>query len=311
MKWIKKGLIFNTTNNYDWMQTHAQLPTVDLINEDKLRIYFSTRGNKNISLTTYIDVMADNPKEICCVHNKPILDLGKLGCFDESGIMPSCIITSNNKKYFYYVGWNVGASIRYRVSAGLAISNDDGNTYKKISDGPLIDRSIVDPYAIGNISILIENNIWRMWYMSYNKWEIINGITEPFYNIKYAESEDGINWTRKGLICIDFKNEQEAGIARPVVIKENGTYKMFYSFRTAVNYRKDKSESYRMGYAESNDGIIWTRKDEEVGIESSDNGWDSEMIAYPYIYKHKDKVYMFYNGNGFGKSGFGYAELEF
>lgn len=311
MKWIKKGLIYYVDNINGWMQTHAQLPTVDLINKDTLRIYFSTRNSKNVSLTTFIDVMADDPKEICYLHDKPIITLGKLGCFDESGIMPSCIITHNSKKYFYYVGWNVGASIRYRVSAGLAISSDDGHTFTKISDGPILDRNIVDPFGIGNISILIENNIWRMWYMSYNKFEIVNAIVEPFYNIKYAESEDGINWNRKGIICIDFKNEQEAGIARPFVIKEDGIYKMFYCFRTAVNYRNDKSESYRMGYAESDDGLVWKRKDEEVGIETSDNGWDSEMIAYPYIYKHNKKFYMFYNGNGFGKSGFGYAELEF
>ena len=312
MKWIKKGLIYKVDNNNAWMQTHAQLPTLDLINKDTLRIYFSTRNSKNISLTTYIDVMADNPKEICYVHDKPIIILGKLGCFDESGIMPSCITTHNHKKYFYYVGWNVGASIRYRVSAGLAISNDDGHTFTKISDGPILDRNIVDPFAIGNISILIENNIWRMWYMSYTKWEILNGIPEPFYNIKYAESTDGINWDRKGIVCVDFKNEQEAGLARPFVYKENGIYKMFYSFRTAAaNYRKDKSESYKMGYAESEDGISWIRKDDEVGIGTSEDGWDSEMICYPHIIKVDDKYLMLYNGNGFGESGFGYAELEF
>jgi hypothetical protein len=312
MKWVKKGLIYNVDNKNDWMQTHAQLPTIDLINNDILRIYFSTRNNKSISLITYIDVKANNPKEICYVHDKPIIGLGKLGCFDESGIMPSCIITHNNNKYFYYVGWNVGTTIRYRVSCGLSISSDGGGSFSRISEGPILDRNLVDPFAIGNVSILIENNIWKMWYMSYVKWEVLNSIPEPFYNIKYAESTDGINWERKGIICIDFKNEEEAGLARPCVYKNNGIYKMFYSFRTAeANYRKDKNESYKMGYAESIDGINWIRKDEEVGIETSDTGWDSEMIAYPYIYNYNEKFYMFYNGNGFGKSGFGFAELEY
>jgi hypothetical protein len=134
MKWIKKGLIFQVDSKKSWMQTHAQLPTVDMIDKDTLRIYFSTRNCDNVSFTTYINVMAGIPQKICYIHDEPILNLGKLGCFDESGIMPSCIITHNYKKYFYYVGWNVGASIRYRVSAGLAISNDDGHTFTKISD---------------------------------------------------------------------------------------------------------------------------------------------------------------------------------
>ena len=309
--WQKKGLIFKVDKNADWMQTHAQLPTADLIGDNKLRIYFCTRNNKNMSFTTYLDVMADNPKNICYVHDKPILDLGKLGCFDESGIMPSWIINHDDKKYLYYIGWNIGASIRYRVSLGLAISDDGGNTFKKVSQGPVLDRNIIDPFAIGNQAIIIENNIWRMWYMSYVKWEILNGIPEPFYNIKYAESTDGIHWDRRDVVCIDFKDKQEAGIARPHVYLENGIYKMFYSYRTAAsNYRKDKNESYKIGYAESKDGLSWVRKDDEAGIGTSDSGWDSEMICYPNIVKVNGKCLMFYNGNGFGRSGFGYAELE-
>jgi hypothetical protein len=309
--WNKKGLIFQIDNKKSWMQTHAQLPTVDIIDKNTFRIYFSTRNSENMSYTTYLDVMAKNPKKITYIHDKPILSLGNLGCFDESGIMPSWIITHNNRKYLYYIGWNVGTSIRYRVSLGLAISDDNGNTFNKISNGPVLDRNVIDPFAIGNQTIIIENDIWRMWYMSYAKWEVVDGITEPYYNIKYAESTDGINWDRKGIVCIDFKNEQEAGIARPFVFKENGIYKMYYSYRTAVNYRNDKKESYKIGYAESNDGLSWVRKDDEIGIGTSENGWDSEMICYPYIVKNDNKYLMFYNGNGFGKSGFGYAELEY
>ena len=65
-----------------------------------------------------------------------------------------------------------------------------------------------------------------------------------------------------------------------------------------------------MGYAESNDGIVWVRKDDLAGIEHSANGWDSDMIAYPYIHQSKQNKYIFYNGNGFGKTGFGFAVLS-
>ena len=146
--------------------------------------------------------------------------------------------------------------------------------------------------------------------MSYTKWDLINDFAEPFYHIKYAESGDGINWDRRNIVCIDFKSSDEGGIARPCVIKENDIYKMWYSYRKFSDYRINKNHSYRIGYAESADGIRWTRKDEDVGIDVSMEGWDSEMIAYPYIYEHKGKKYMFYNGNGFGKSGFGYAVLD-
>jgi hypothetical protein len=310
MKWLKKGLIFKVENNYDWMQTHAQVPIVDKIDNEKLRIYFGTRDSQNRTLTTFIEVEADNPQNILYIHDKPILSLGRWGCFDDSGVMPSDIISYEDKKYFYYLGWNVGSSVRYRVANGLAISEDNGETFKRVSEGPIMDRSLVDPIAASTQCVLVENSIWKTWYMSYVKWEIVNGLTEPFYHIKYAESQDGINWERKGIVCIDFKSSKEAGIACPFVIKENDMYKMWYSYRTAENYRTVKAQSYRIGYAESFDGIKWIRKDEEVGIDVSESGWDSEMISYPYVYEHKGRNYMLYNGNGFGKSGFGYAILE-
>lgn len=310
MKWIKKWLIFKVERRHEWMQTHAQVPIVDKIDNERLRIYFGTRDSKNRTLTTFIEVEADNPRNILYVHDEPILPLGRLGCFDDSGVMPSDIISYNGKKFFYYVGWNVGHSVRYRVANGLAISEDNGVAFKRISEGPIMDRSIVDPIAVSTQCVLVEKGVWKMWYMSYVKWEIINGIAEPFYHIKYAESKDGINWDRKGIVCIDFKSDVEAGIARPFVLKEEGIYKMWYSYRSAVNYRSDKSASYRIGYAESKDGINWKRKDEEVGIDVSEDGWDSEMIAYPYVYEQNGRKYMFYNGNGFGASGFGYAILK-
>ncbi len=310
MKWIKMGLVFKVDNNYDWMQTHAQVPIADRINDERLRIYFGTRDEKNRTLTTYIEVDADDPQNVLYVHNKPILYLGRLGCFDDSGVMPSDIVDLKGKKFFYYLGWNIGHSVRYRVANGLAISEDNGETFKRISEGPIMDRNLIDPIAVSTQCVLVEGRIWKMWYMSYVKWEIINEITEPFYNIRYAESEDGVNWKRKGMVCIDFKSDEEAGIARPYVLKEDGIYKMWYSFRKGLDYRTDRSQGYRIGYAESTDGLRWERKDDEVGISVSEDGWDSEMIAYPYIYEHKGKKHMLYNGNGFGESGFGLAILE-
>jgi len=310
MDWIKKGLIFTVDKNHDWMQTHAQVPLVDDISDGRLRIYFGTRDKFNRTSITYIEVEAENPQNILYIHDISILSLGNPGAFDEDGIMPSWIVTFNNKKYLYYLGWNKGSSVSYRLANGLAISEDDGQKFQKISEGPIMDRSIIDPYSVSNQSILIENEVWKMWYMSFVKWEVVNGIPEPYYLIKYGESKDGIQWETKGQVCIDFKSPDECGISRPCVLKEDGIYKMWYSFRGIKNYRTDKKNSYRIGYAESEDGIHWIRKDEQVGIDVSENGWDSEMIAYPFVFNVKDKKYMFYNGNGFGKSGFGYAVMN-
>jgi hypothetical protein len=311
MKWKKAGLIHSIYDHNEWMVSHAQVPIVDKVGENRLRIYYGTRDKKGRTLTTYIEVEEKNPSNILYVHEKPILPLGRLGCFDDSGVMPSDIVSHNGNKYLYYLGWNVGHSVRYRVANGLAISEDGGETFSRISEGPIMDRNIIDPIAVSTQCVLVDEGVWKMWYMSYTKWELVHGITEPFYHIKYAESTDGIQWNRDGNVCIGFVSKSEAGIARPIVIREDGLYKMWFSTRTAVDYRKDKTQSYRIGYAESLDGKTWNRMDDEVGITVSGSGWDSEMIAYPYVVKYSDRKIMFYNGNGFGRTGFGYAISDY
>jgi hypothetical protein len=127
------------------------------------------------------------------------------------------------------------------------------------------------------------------------------GKSEHKYHIEYAESRDGINWQREGLVAIDFANDQVFAISRPSVIHDNDRWRMWYSFR---------GHAYRIGYAESEDGRQWNRLDTQVGIDVSVTGWDSEMIEYPFVFDHKGQRYMLYNGNGYGKTGFGLAVLE-
>jgi hypothetical protein len=309
MEWEKRGLIFNVDGSLSWNKTHAQVPVAFLLDNSTIRIYYSTRNFENKSSTSFIDVNAENPQEIKYIHNKPILELGSLGSFDESGIMPSSIVKSNDLIYLFYIGWSIRTTVPYHNSIGLAFSKDNGVTFEKAGYGPLFDSTLNEPFFTGTSNVFIEDDIWHIYYLSCIKWEIINDKPEPFYNIKYANSVDGINWKRNGKVAIELNND-EAGLASASVMKDNNIYKMWYCFRKGLNYRNDKNYSYRIGYAESLNLIDWIRKDSCVGIEISEKGWDSEMIAYPNIIKFKDKKYMFYNGNGFGKTGFGYAILK-
>lgn len=307
--WKKKGKIFERNKSFDWSQTHSPLPTPYLINNDTLRIYYTSRDTDQKSRISYIDVNPDNPQEILFVNPDPILDLGDLGTFDDRGMTSSFILLVKDQLYFYYNGYNIGTTARYRIAIGLAIGNKLGHSFKKISKGPIMDRSIFDPCGVATPCIIFEDGIYKMWYASFTKWELVNGDAEPFYRIAYAESHDAIQWNPKDQICIDF-NADEGGIVNPSVIKINNIYYMWFSVRKNTNYRNVLDSSYRIGFATSKDGFIWDRKDENVEIGLSLEGWDSEMICYPNVIRYKDKLYMFYNGNGFGQSGFGYAELE-
>lgn len=309
MKWDKRGLIFNVNGDFQWGQSHAQCPVVDVLNDDVWRIYYASRNKKGQSQISYIEVEAGNPENIIYQNPNYLFDLGAIGTFDDSGVMPSSIVSINNNKYLYYVGWTLKTTVPYHNSVGIAVSEDNGKSFKRMFEGSIMPSINIEPYFTGTSCVLIENGIWRMWYLSCIKWEIINGNSEPYYHIKYAESKDGIHWNRNGSVAIDFKGQTEGGIVSASVLKEDEIYKMWYGFRKADDYRDNKQNSYRIGYAESIDGITWERKDEKVGISISPEGWDSQMISYPNVIKYKNQKFMFYNGNGFGKTGFGYAKL--
>jgi len=308
MKWEKKGKIFECSKLYDWNQTHTQEPTVDVV-DDMFRIYYSTRDTQNRSSTSYFDVLADDPSKIVYTHSDFVLPLGDRGCFDDCGVMPSCIVDCGNRKYLYYIGWNVRNTIPYQLSLGLAVKDFGTNEFSRYSKGPILDRSTVDPYLCTTAFVMFQDEKWHMWYASGTGFTVVNDRVEPLYHIKYASSNDGINWLREGKVAIGYKNDFEC-TARPSVIFENGLFRMWYTYRGIVDYRENRLNSYSIGYAESDNGIDWKRMDDKVGIKLSEQGWDSEMMAYPYVVNHKGTLYMFYNGNGFGQSGIGYAVLN-
>ena len=303
--WKKLGLIYNVENNTEWMHSHASVPFAELIEDDLYKIYFSSRNKNNESSIGYILIDINNPKEILEVSEEPVLTKGDLGTFDDSGTMGCCILDKGNKKYLYYVGWNLGVTVPFRNSIGLAISEDNGQTYNKAFSGPIIDRTKDEPHFTASNCVIEDDGIYKIWYLSCTDWTDVDGKKVHNYHIKYAESDDGINWKRDGIVAIDYKDEYEYAISVPRVIKENRIYKMWFSSRGTKEV-----PTYRIRYAESLDGKKWIRKDNEVGIDVSKSGWDSEMICYPFVFDHKGKRYMLYNGNDYGKTGFGLAVLE-
>jgi predicted GH43/DUF377 family glycosyl hydrolase len=309
-KWIKKGLIYKPSGQYWWSRSYASVPTVDTTDENLWRIYFGTRDEMNRNRISYIEVEAGNPANVLYEHDAPVLDLGKLGTFDDCGVMPSWILNHDGKKYLYYIGWTVRSTIPYHNSIGLAISTDGGRSFERFSEGPLFGETYLEPFFTGTSCVLLENGIWKNWYLSCTGWTRVEGRAEPRYHIKYAESRDGINWDRQSIVAVDYKSDSEAGIVRASILMENGLYHMWYSYRGGVDYRTDPQASYRIGYAQSKDGISWTRMDDSAGIDVSPEGWDAEMIEYPHVIQCYNTRYMFYNGNKFGESGFGFAELS-
>lgn len=282
--------------------SYAAVPIVLQLSGHTFRIFFTNRNKDNQSEPYFIDLDL-RTLQFLSTPEKVKIDLGELGTFDDSGIMPSCIIDQNNELWMYYIGWNLGVTVPFRNSIGLAVSKDNGLSFHKKYTGPVIDRTKDEPHFAASNCVVFHDDIFKIWYLSCTKWELKHGKPTHYYHIKYATSIDGIHWERKGIVAIDFKDEFENAISVPRVWVENETYKMWYSYRSIHN-------TYQIGYAESKNGIDWIRLDEIVDLATSGEQWDKDMQCYPCVFNYEHNTYMLYNGNGYGKTGFGIAILQ-
>jgi hypothetical protein len=301
MWWEKRGLIFAPDGSRWWARSYATIPTAE-VRREVIRVYFAALDEKRFGRIGYVDLDPERPERILAESTEPILDLGLEGTFDDSGVNPSCVVSVDGARYLYYIGWQRASRVPYLLFAGLAI-NRGGENFIKVGPAPVLDRTAAEPFLRSATSVIVDQDLFKAWYVSGLGWTHVGESQYPTYIIRYAESSDGMNWVRKGGDCIRFENENEFGFGRPWVIKEPDGYKMWYSIRS-------RTAPYRMGYAESSDGLFWERRDAEVGIERSATGWDSEMICYPCVVDAAGKRYMFYNGNRHGETGFGYAVLR-
>lgn len=307
-KWIKKGLIFDPFKSgliEKNTKGFAAVPFVLPLSKEEgiYRIFFSARDNQNRSLPFFIDYNFNEGKVI--KESEQLLPLGELGAFDDSGIMLTSIIEREDKLYLFYIGWNLGVTVPFRNAIGLAISEDGGQTFNKQYRGPIIDRNYFEPHFVASNCVVSWKQGYIMYYLSCIGWDKMDGKTMHRYHIKWATSKDLIHWERNNNVAIDFAYPNEYAISVPRVLITDEGFRMWYSYRGGPF-----SEKYRIGYAESSDGLNWIRKDELVGLTTTENAWDSDMVCYPCVFEHNGVLHMLYNGNDYGKTGIGLAILE-
>lgn len=280
------------------MVSHASVPFAERMEGDRYRIYFTSRDADNRSHIGWVEIDLARPERVLRLSDQPVLAPGPLGRHDDRGAMMSWLTTEGGARRLYYVAWNVRQPVPYHPSIGMA--EEAGGAFTPLA-GPVLERDPTDPYFCSNPCVMVENGLWRMWHLSGLGWETVGAALSPSYEVRYAESDDGIAWRRLGT-AIPLEDDEYA-IARPSVLREADGYAMWFCVR-----RRDRP--YRLGMARSADGIHWRRTDDQLGLEPADTGWDAEMIAYPHVFDHGADRYMLYCGAGFGRTGFGLAVLE-
>ena len=307
MKWKKLGLMFYPDGTQEWARTHGMLPTpIFLPDLGVIRIFMTCCDSAGISRPGFVDVSPDDPTRVISPLTGPLMDIGLPGTFDESGVLGTSVVRAPDGRLFlYYVGFEIGTRIRYRLLSNLAISNDNGKTFVRHSTTPVLERNQEDLYFRGGPYVIVDGGRFRMWYVGGSNWLDVGGKAMPEYRIKYLESEDGVRWEGQGQLVMDITEPDEHGFGRPWVLPnpEYG-YEMYYSIR-----RKSLG-AYRMGFATSADGLAWDRKDSSMGMDVGPDDFDSDAIMYAAVIEVNGRTYCYYNGNDFGKDGFAVAVME-
>lgn len=316
MKWTKLGQIFDFKQSpfKDRFVSHAQSPQA-VVFDEFVRIYFTTRIHDKpktfVSIPQYVDFTKDF-NNIIAYSSENIISQGKLGCFDEHGIFPFSPALVNNKFCVYTSGWTRRVSVDVDSGIGFAVSNDNGISFQRLGDGPVLSSSLHEPFLVSDAFVRKFNDVFYMFYIFGQRWceATTEHSPERVYKIAYATSQDGLNWQKANKCIISDVIDENECQALPTVININGRYHMYFCYRNMIGFRTEKGKGYRIGYAYSDDLKSWTRNDELGGIALSKNGWDSEMMCYPNIFEMDKEIYLLYNGNNFGKTGFGLAILE-
>jgi hypothetical protein len=301
MGWRKLGLIFNTPGDTSWSLTNASYPTADLRSPDVLRVYYTSLDSRQFGQGGYVDLDPADPRRVLDVSAEPVLTLGDIGDFDDAGANPFAVIDFRGRKLMYYQGWQRTLRAPFQIFTGLAFEAADGR-FEKLRRTPVLERTDEEPHIRGAPCLIRDGDRLLLWYVSSGRWSKRGEELHYHVVIRHAVSTDGIRWEVDPHVCL----EPEAGeyaVGRPWVIREGGVFRMWYAIRSF-------EQPYRIGYAKSDDGVRWTRRDDAAGIGRSETGWDSEMICFPNVIRVGGRLLLFYNGNRHGASGFGCAEWK-
>lgn len=316
MKFKNLGLIFDVTDfaplaNY----THAQSPQLYRIGNLN-RVYFSTRppvsrGEMPTTEVFYVDYDSEF-HEIVSYSRTSVVEPAILGAYDEHGIFPFHVTKIDNRLLGYISGWSRRDSVAVETSIGISESFDNGVTFQRIGNGPILTASLNEPFLVGDPFIVSNDGKHFMYYIAGTEWKKAQDELDlqRVYKIRIAVSNDCENWIPFEKNVIENLLGADECQALPSVVYSREKSIMAFCYREMSNFRRNGRGAYRLGFAESNDLINWNRDDSLIEIPNHPDEWDSGMRCYPNITEIDGKLVILYNGNDFGRKGFGLAIEE-
>ncbi|WP_342166032.1 hypothetical protein [Methylobacterium sp. SD21] len=316
MRWDRLGLVFDLTAHPlpFGIGAFAQGPQA-LVLDDRVRVYFSTRSRdpdgKYRSLVAFADFTRDL-SAVLGVSQSPVIEPGGLGTFDEHGIFPMTVLAHGDRVFGYTTGWSRRVSVSVETGIGLAISTDGGLTFTRHGTGPVLSATLNEPFLVGDGIVRVIGGRFHMWYIFGTEWTrpAPGAEAERVYKIGHATSADGIAWVKEdGRRIVPDRLGPTECQALPTVFDRDGRHHMVFCYREQIGFRTDPSRGYRLGHAWSDDLATWTRDDAMLGLPGVAGEWDGAMQCYPNAFTCDGATYLLYNGDAFGRFGFGAARL--
>lgn len=299
--WESLGCILRAEDvRAPWMHAYAGAScALSRPDGDGFDLYITGRDEHNRSHIGRARLVIGDCPRVVDVEPTPVLALGARGSFDENGVSYPCVIEHDGRLLMLYTGWVPGVMTSFQNDLGLAAEVEDGR-FERVSKAPILPRSDDDYLGIGSSFAMQADGRWHLWYTSFRSWGTLPDEPKHRYWIKHATGDTPFEWQRDDVTAVALTHSDEYVVCRPSVLCIEGIWHMWYCWR---------GPHYRLGYARSNDGATFERRDELCSVPRAEDGFDSYEQCYPHVFMHGSHLYMLYCGNGYGREGLGLARL--
>ncbi|OLQ86141.1 hypothetical protein BIY22_12895 [Vibrio panuliri] len=307
MKWRKLGNIFDISARDlgPYGISHCANPRAINLHGDIFRIFYCSRDLDNRSSVFAIDFDISS-LSILHVYTEPFLTYGKQNSYFSDGISIGNFYEVNGIRYLTFMGWKNPENEHWFGQIGIAelTANYELNLMGDDTK-PMIPLDNSDSISLSYPWVTkLPDDTYEMWYGSTKSW-VAESNTEMVHILKRRCSSDGFNWNETTDEVPFFEGIAQA-FSSPCIY-DFGKYKQMW-----FSYRSGSGTPYRIGSAISYGNSEWELSLNEMTISPSEveSDWDANMVEYPFVFEHKKMLYMLYNGDGYGKTGFGLAILR-
>lgn len=303
--WHDYGVIFEVKSISNWIASHAYVPTAILL-KDKIRVFVAFLDPNKIGRLGYVDVNLKNPEKVIDYSPEPLLCDSDGDMFDSAGVTPLCALREQDHIKLYYAGWKsiTGTSERYTLFTGLAIGDENANRFVRYSNRPIINgREKNENIRTAGQVLKIDNNYFSFVATQKGQREI-KGKSVPIYDLEYATSYDGKVWGNEQTRVFSHEIGKILGYGRSAIWKnKHNVFEGLFSVRGWDGGYTD------LVYSTSPDGISWAPLENSHRSFLAKDTCDLQSeVAFPSVISLNNRLYMFYNGDGFGEEGLRLAE---